>query len=115
MKTHIFIIVLLVAALGVVGWKLHQTNAVLAEATEKLSEMEARTLDLETQIVGLEKELEVANSKSIEGLLKETNKQLFNGLEGLIDNFKVEIDKARKDIEKSFEEEFKKAPNGQST
>ncbi len=115
MKPQIIIIILLAAALGVAGWKLQQTNAELVKANEKLSDMAARTMLLETEIVELEKELEAANSKSIEGLIKETNEQLFDGLDGLINRFKTEIDKAREDIEKTFEEEFKKSPQGQST
>jgi len=70
--------------------------------------------DSESKIAALEKQLAETEKKTVDGLLKETNKAVVDGWESLLDKVEQELEKARTAVPELFELEQPQEPNTRS-
>lgn len=100
-------IVLLLAAL----WQWRDSHQELAQTRQQLAKIEAHAQTLEGRILALETALADAKANSVEGVLEDANKELFEGWESLLNRFRQQLDSTREEIQRSLESETETDPS----
>ena len=89
-------------------YDMYRQNTALTSVNDEYSQY---LEDSENKIAELEKQLAETEKKTVDGILKETNKAVVQGWESLLDKVEEELEKARSSVPELFELEQQPEPD----
>jgi len=89
-------------------YDMYRQNTALTSVNDEYSQY---LEDSENKIAELEKQLAETEKKTVDGILKETNKAVVQGWESLLDKVEEELEKARSSVPELFELEQQLEPS----
>ena len=89
-------------------YDMYRQNMALTSVNDEYSQY---LEDSENKIAELEKQLAETEKKTVDGILKETNKAVVQGWESLLDKVEEELEKARSSVPELFELEQQPEPD----
>ncbi len=94
LSTKVLLILLLVSL-----WYIYQQNTQYDELLADYEKLESQLVEAQENISQLEHENKALEKKSVDGILRETNKIVVSGWETLLNRVEEELDKAKELIE----------------
>jgi outer membrane murein-binding lipoprotein Lpp len=115
-KVGCWVLAVLVIVLCVSGWFLYQADSENKNLHAKNEQLSIELAEAKISLDALIAKNEMLEKKSVEGLLRETNKVVVSGWETLLDTVEQELDKAREMIQqKNQASEDDSAPSSEES
>ncbi|GAA5316613.1 MAG: hypothetical protein AseanaTS_18170 [Candidatus Pelagadaptatus aseana] len=94
--------VILVVAVGVLGWMLYQTQQQLASSQQQVQLLEESLTVTQNEVGRLQEQVAQLDRSSIQGLVREANDAILDGWEAMVKTVEEEVKRARETMEQSM-------------